>query len=436
MKALNHLTHGLRSLWSALLLLLLGTGPLLAQGQIPQEVLVNYSLAAEYFKNGDCESATPYLRWLITNHPTTYQGERTLRRAAECYQSLADIAKEAENEELRTAYMDSAITVFETAVPTLKDGGDSPNEVKWAIDFGNFLLKYRADFPDRDAEAVTHFVHAFELDKTVDAYYPRLIVQEYTRLEMKQDAVDFMDLAEPHYTDNADLMGFFEQSRNTLFKSPEERIGFLEGRLEKDPNNVEVATELFNLYRALEMSEKMEGMGQKLLAMEPSARVYRLLAELKYENGEYAEAITLNEQALELVGEDVTTQRDIRYNMALSNYELNRLQAARSQARQAIRLDASFGRAHMLIGDVYAKSVTGSAFDREDRAVYWLVMDYYERAKRADESLTSAANSKISRYRGAMPSTEDKFFKGWKAGQSYAINYGRYAWIGENTTVR
>lgn len=438
MKVFNQIT-GFRGVVSALLLTVLGLAPLAVQAQTPpQEVLVNYSLAAEYYKNGDCESAAPYLRWLITHHPTTYQGERTLRRAADCYESLAETAKEAENEELRVAYLDSAIVVFDTAVTTLKDGGETPNEIKWAVDHGNFLLKYRADFPERDAEAVTHLIHAFELDPAnLDPYYPRLIVQELTRLDMKQEAVEFMDKAETHYTDNAELVAFFNQSRDGLFKSPEERMAFLEGRLEKDPQDAEVATELFNLYRAMELSGKMEAMGQKLLAMEPSPRVYRLLAELKYENGAYAESIALNQKALDMAGEDDTTiKRDILYNMALSNYELSNLQAARNQARQTTRLDSKFGRGHMLIGDIYARSVTGSAFDREDRAVYWLVLDYYERAKRADESLTSTVNSKMSRYRGAMPTTEDKFFKGWKAGQSFPINYGRYAWIGETTTVR
>jgi hypothetical protein len=74
---------------------------------------------------------------------------------------------------------------------------------------------------------------------------------------------------------------------------------------------------------------------------------------------------------------------------------------------------------------------------RRDKAVYWLAVDMYRRAKQVDSSVTSTANSKINTYRKYFPTNEDIFFiDEWEKGSSVRIDYGCYSWIGESTTVR
>jgi hypothetical protein len=78
-----------------------------------------------------------------------------------------------------------------------------------------------------------------------------------------------------------------------------------------------------------------------------------------------------------------------------------------------------------------------AAFEREDRAVYWLAADYYDRAAaRGSAAEAAQARSRLAQIQRYMPTAEEKFFKGWTAGDPYTIDYGCYTWIGESTRVR
>ena len=413
--------------------LLLTAGAAKAQ-EIPYEVKVNYSLAAENFKNKDYESALPYIRWLLVNAPTVYNGERIHRRAVDTYAALADAT---DDEVLKTAYFDSALTILRTGPTTLKDAGAPLNEARWELDFGNFIERHGNKIAGLEDEAVDHFVNSYEIDPAgLDPFYVRRIVEGYASLDMTSEASDFMDNAEQHYADNAELMQFFDDVRNEMFKSPDERIAFLEGQLAGDPENVEIVRELFTMYGLLERTADQERMGARLLELDPSIQTYVELADIKDNNADYEAALELYAQALGSVGDDAELKRDIEYKMAQTNYDMGRLQSARTHARRALRHDRSFGKAYVLQGDILVKAVQDSEFEREDRAVYWLAMDYYERAAAVDPEQRSTARAKVRQYVQYMPTKEDKFFQGWNEGDDYAVNYGRYAWVNETTHVR
>jgi tetratricopeptide (TPR) repeat protein len=413
--------------------LLLVAGVASAQ-EIPYEVKVNYSLAAENFKNEDYEAALPYLRWLLENAPTVYNGERIHRRAVRTY---AELSQATEDEGLHDTYLDSALIILRTAPTTLQDAGSSFNAARWELDYGNFVERYGNQIDDLEEEPVTHWVSAYKLDPAgLDPYYVRKIVEEYVRLDMVSEAADFMDDAEQHYAANAELMQYFDDKRNELFKSPEERIAFLEGELAERPEDVDLVRELFGIYGAMSMAANQEEMGARLLALDPSTDTYVELADLKAENADYDAALELYSQALELAGEDSELKRDLEFKMAKTNYDMGRLQRARTHARRALSHDSSFGEAYFLIGDVLVKAVQDSEFEREDRAVYWLAMDYWERAAAVDADMRSRATRKVRQYTQYMPTKEDKFFQGWDEGDEYTIDYGRYDWVGETTHIR
>jgi len=110
-----------------------------------------------------------------------------------------------------------------------------------------------------------------------------------------------------------------------------------------------------------------------------------------------------------------------------SNY-----QEARDMARKAISLDPDLCDAYMLIGDVYAASSrTFEGTNLEKAAVFWVAIDYYNKARKYDDCAADAAN-KASDYKKYFPNKEDAFMEGLKDGQSYKVG----GWINETTTVR
>lgn len=408
-----------------------------AQEITEQEKRINYSLYYEDFKNGNYESCMPYLRWIIQNAPTfpdSRNDDSNFERLIEAYEGLST---DNENSEISRAYLDSALAVFDSAIPVLKENEADFSEITWKINKGRFIQNHSDQMEDLLETVPSIYLEAYELDPTrVDAYYMRLIIDDLVRKEDKQGAIDLMNRINDNYLDNPDMVAYIASIRNSLFRSPDERIAFLESELETKPDDIEIISELFGIYLAQNYRDEAHQLGQRLLEMQPTSRIYQLLGELHLEDGEAQEALDLYEQALDMPDAE-GNRRDIYYNMGVAYQQMARLANARTYFRRAIQEDESFGLGYIAIGDLYAAAVSGcGSFEREDRAVYWLVTDYYERARSADQTVRNIANQKVNTYRRSFPDSEALFFKKWNPGDRYHVNYGCYEWINEYTRVR
>ncbi|MEX2573290.1 MAG: hypothetical protein WD317_03295, partial [Balneolaceae bacterium] len=159
-------------------------------------------------------------------------------------------------------------------------------------------------------------------------------------------------------------------------------------------------------------------------------------------NAEYEEALDYLTEAVELSPND-SQRKQLLVEISETYQNIDRIQSAREYARRAINLDENYGQAYLRMASVYASAISectsGRSIERNDRTVYWLVLDYLERAIEADPSVRSRANQRIESYRPVMPTSEDKFFSGWEAGESFTIDSSVgecYGWINETTTVR
>ena len=437
MRKLPHARYGLTLLTVLLALALAAPAAVFGQAspdELPDEVKINYSLGMENYKNGDYQAARPYVRWLLDNAATLYNGRLVHQRAYDMYTQLG---MAAEDEALKEAYRDTALMIMTDAVEKHEEAGVEFDEASWYLSIANYIRENRDFFEGLDPEQTTEYYRmAFDLDpESVDGYYARLIAYGYASLGDKEASVAFMEVAEPHYEDDQETIDWFDTIRGQLFKTPAERIGFLESQLEKKPDDIEIVQELFELYRNVGDTAKLEQIGEQLMEMDPNATVFRLLADAKYNNGDLEGAIELYERALEMAETD-EEKRDIQYNMSLAFMDANQLQRARAAAEAATRLDPNFGRAWIQLGDIYVRAVQGSSYDRKDKAVFWLAVDMFEKAGRVDESVKATAQQKANTYRAFFPDQEEKFFEGWKPGQSYSVDYGNYAWISRTTTVR
>ncbi len=398
-----------------------------------QDKAMHYSLYYEDFKNANYASAMPNLRWIITNAPLYPKNDaRNYERLQAIYDTLAT---QATDPDLKRAYLDSSFALFDITVEAVKAAGGEIDEFEYTLNKGRFIQNNKELIADQAPSLVDIYKKAYQIapDRLQD-YYIQILINDVASTD-KQAAVDFMDELEQKYPERTELLEYITQVRNALFKSPDERIAFLETRREKEPDNMEIITELFNLYRDEGNRAKIREIGEQMSKMEPSAQTYRILAGLRLGDGETKEAYALLEKAVEMAGNEATA--DDYYNMGIAQMQMGQLSKARSLFRKALDVNPKYGRAYMGIGDLYVTSVSNcGSFERDDRAVYWLAVDYYNRAKSADPSLASAANQKISAYSRSFPDAEMLFFKGWKAGQSYRVDYGCYAWIGETTTIK
>ncbi len=89
----------------------------------------------------------------------------------------------------------------------------------------------------------------------------------------------------------------------------------------------------------------------------------------------------------------------------------------------------------MLLAYVYASNSKSYGEDEfEHSSVFWVAVDYYNKAKKADPTVEADANEKINIYSQYFPTKEDIFMNKNKLteGQTYHVG----GWIDENTTIR
>jgi tetratricopeptide (TPR) repeat protein len=398
-------------------------------------IRTTYSLYYEDYKNKSYETALPYLRWILSCKPGfPSNSDRNFRRAVEVYEGIG--MDQSDSAMMRT-YLDSSLYIFDTAVATLKDAGIEADSFKWIFDKARFIQNHAAELEDLQTEVGDLYRQAFDLDpKRLQQYYLNYIITDYLQKDRKSDAIEFIDSVEKNYPDDEAINTMLDQWRGSLFTSPEERIAFLEDQLAKKGDNAEIMSELFDLFAEEGLRSKLYDLGEKLLELSPTGRTYRQIAKMRLDDGEADEAISLYQKSLEMEGGQ-DAAREVYFNIGTAHQQQGRYSRARTSFRRSLQVDPKFGRALMAIGDLYVTAVQScGSFEREDRAVYWLAADYFERAAARDSKIASQARQRARGLRKFFPTAEDKFFKNWKTGDSYRIDYGCYTWIGETTKIR
>ena len=400
-------------------------------------IRTNYSLYYEDFRNESYETAMPYLRWILECAPGfPTNNDRNFRRVVEAYTGLSEQAADAD---LQRAYLDSALVIYDTAVERLQAAGIEVSEYNWVFNKGRFIQTHSEKLTDLQSQVGPLYRQAYDMDHSaLQAYYINFIIDDYVRRDDKGAAVDFISVVEEDFSDNPDIMAMLDQWRGQLFTSPAERIGFLEDQVAKNPDDVELKTELLDLYMQEGMRDMAYELSESVMSTSPTARLYRMVGKMRLDDGDTQEAIRLYEESLSMEG-GMSAAREVYFNIGIAHQQEGRLARARTSFRQAVDADPSYAQAIMAIGDLYQTAVQGcGSFEREDRAVYWLAADYFDRAaaRAEDDRIAQQARTRISNIRRFFPTAEDKFFKSWAPGDRFTIDYGCYTWINETTTVR
>lgn len=425
----------------SLLLLAAAATPASAQNSEPdrQEKLMHYSLYHESYKNDNFEAARDDLLWILENAPgLPKDDDRNYRRAVKMYEGLAE---QAENEDTRKAYLDTAATYLTSAPDKMEQQGIDFEPYKWERRKGRFVQKYRDSMPEvEDLEtAVAHYRKAFDLaPQEIDAYYIQQILRSHLENNDLQKALDFANTVEEKRGDDEKVADMISSIREDIFgKNAQAQISYFEEQVEEHPDSTQLVTKLFNAYNDQGNVSKASELSKRLMKMEPSSETIREVAQMRLEDGRPEAALQAydraEEQGAELKAEDY-------FNRGTAYQKMDELAQAREQYQKAAEMKEDFGRAYIAIGDLYARSVnncSGDEMERKDKAVYWAAVDMYQQAKEIDSSVASTANSKIETYRRVFPTNEDIFYRDdWEKGESFTIDYGCYSWIGETTSVR
>lgn len=169
---------------------------------------------------------------------------------------------------------------------------------------------------------------------------------------------------------------------------------------------------------------------EKLYSLEPSAEAAYNMARLFVKADQLDKAETYYKQAVDLEKDQINLAK---YYLELGQLNFQKPQLAKSYLKKSIENNPNAGKTYIMLGDIYAhNSKSYGESDFEKSQVFWVAVDYYAKAKKADPTVEAEANQKIGTYSQYFPPKEDIFFNGLTVGQSITLG----GWIGESTTIR
>ena len=230
-----------------------------------------------------------------------------------------------------------------------------------------------------------------------------------------------------------DIEGLFITSQ---VASCDNLIALFTPRYEADPDNIDLVTNIVKMMGNTEGCQNNDLFLKavtKMHANEPSAASAYYLYKLHAAQDDNTTAVKYREEAIAFGDLDTATKAN--YNLELAAFGLKTGMNAKAfeAARKAAELDpANQGKAYYLIGTIWGSTRCGGN-EVERRANYWVAVDYLQKAKAADESLTADCNRLIGSYSVYYPQKAEAFMYDIVDGQSYSVNCGG---MHATTTVR
>ena len=213
-------------------------------------------------------------------------------------------------------------------------------------------------------------------------------------------------------------------------------IALFTPRLEADPDNMDLVTNIVKMLGSTDGCQNNDLFLKAVTKMyknDPSASSAYYLYKLHSAKDESDTAIKYFEEAVSLCAEDDPVKADYLIELATYCLKNNITGKAFDYARKAAELKPDHqGKAYYLIATIWgAARCTGNEI--ESRAKYWVAVDYLQKAKAADASLTDDCNKLISAYSVYYPQKAEAFMYDVVDGQSYTVNCGG---MRATTTVR
>jgi tetratricopeptide (TPR) repeat protein len=205
-------------------------------------------------------------------------------------------------------------------------------------------------------------------------------------------------------------------------------------RFNANKENADIVKMVINLLQIKECTDTelyYEG-AEAYNKLNPSPSASYGLARVYYSKNDKEKAMQYFKEATET---ETNVENKSRYFYEFGSLVLkegNRNEAI-SHARKSIAANPRNGKAYMLLGTAYT-GLQGCGDDEVGkRAIYWVAVDQFIRAKQLDPTIAADANKLINTYSQHFPTVDDAFFLNILDGEKYEVKCGP---INETTIVR
>lgn len=427
---------------------LFSSSNLSAQGKFgpdSAECIKYLSYYTEYYKQKNYESALPNWRKAYSLCPPTAR-----------YSMLSDgttllrnlINQNAKDAVYRAKLVDSLMTIYDQRVEFWPKYAVSSLNNK-ALDMYNYMKNdperlYAGlnDIVAQTKEKTRANIFLFQLNTAIDLFREGSVEVDAEKvIGIYEDAIKYLGMMTPKNDVEKRSIDKTIEDVESLFitsqvASCDNLLALFGPRFEADPQNLDLAK---NIVRMMGITEGCQDNDLFLNAvntmhtLEPSYTSAYYLYKLYAGRGDVDNAVKFMEEAVASEDSDALTDASYYYELAAFCFKSSKYAQAFNAAQKVIDLDPSLaGKTYMLMGTIWG-SVPCGGNDIEQRAKYWVAVDYMNKAKAADETLAEDANAHIRQYAAYYPQTAEAFMYDFTNGQSYTVSCGG---MRATTTVR
>ena len=407
------------------------------------ECIKYLSYYTEYYKQKNYDSALPNWRKAYSLCPPTAR-----------YSMLSDgttllrnlITKNAKNAVYRAKLVDSLMTIYDQRVEFWPKYAVSSLNNK-ALDMYNYmkndperLFVGLNDVVAQTKENTRANIFLFQLNTAIDLFHEGTIDAEKV-IAIYEDAVKYLGMMTPKNDTEKKSIDKTIEDVESLFitshvASCENLIALFGPRYDADPQNLDLAKTVVRMMGITEGctdNDLFLNAVTTVYNLEPSHTSAYYLYKLYAGRSDVDNAVKYMEEAVAAEESDAVTDGGYYYELAAFCFKNGKSAQAYTAAQKALELDPSIaGKAYMLMGTIWG-SIVCPGNDIEQRAKYWVAVDFMNKAKAADEALAEDANNMIKQYSAYYPQTAEAFMYDVTDGQSYTVSCGG---LRATTTVR
>lgn len=392
-----------------------------------------WSLFAEYYKNGDYETALPYGFEILEIDPTKFR--IIFVRMEGCLVYLHDSTNV--DEKNKKMYADTLMYIYNLAIKTQPE-----NAAYYYKKMGYYLETW---YQGREQDAIKAYEKAYELDKDLEFFYIDRLGLLYIKLATEDNdyRLKALKIYQEAFAKDTTKQDTIKQDKinsatllerlKLLTENSKQLIEITYNAWKLDRDNLQKAWQYASItYQTGEYEKAIEPLEFLVKKVQDSETYWSRLATCYQKTEKYSKAIEAYKKAFELNPK----VREYPLNIGICYKELGQLSTARTFFYKAADIDKNWGLPYIYEATLYQAAVQKcGSFDFMDKVVLQLAVDTYRKAKSVDPSVASIADDAIKSLASSIPTKEDYFFRKLKSGTVIKIEGNCYNWIGKTITV-
>jgi len=385
-------------------------------------ILEQYSLFSEYYKNKDFESALPY-GWKVLSIAPKKFSKWIYFKMEDILWQLHDSSTVALEE--KKAIEDTIMYIYDLALKY--DKSDATTFLPRRAFVAESWLKLPTE------KVIKYYLEAIKADPNISTYWLNRLGQIYKKNasdknDYKEKAIELYTKLSEKEPNNPDWNAQLE----SMVENIDQLVQLTKKTWDLDKNNLSKAWKYVSIaQRANEYNKAILGL-EFLVKKAPKTINYWTQLAIAYQK---VRNLKKAEEAYKTLISLEPNKKEDHLNLGIIYKDRGMFSKARREYRKAYNLDKSWGLPLFYEGLLYEMSARKHKFDFQAKLVYLLAAQTYRKALRTEPTLDQA-RERIKALYSSLPTKEDYFFRGYKKGTTLKISGKNFAWIGRSVTIR